>query len=228
MSYLRSIAILILSLSLTACFEVDIATQVNDDKTVTVTSVLEITRQLYDMQSEEDRAKICGAVTSELGDTNVTCREERTVGLGVLSTLLTNADSESALDIDARATEVSPGVVRVTFDLQNVRSGRAFNMKVGGSKGDGGDQEVGTMLANREIKEGMKELIAAAFAGRSLALSVAGNEIVGTNGAISDDDKSANLIVPLVDILKENVSDLPDQFYADVRVKSCRLWIICT
>ncbi len=102
------------------------------------------------------------------------------LGLGALSTLLTNADPAGTLDIEASAAEVRSRVVRVTFNLQNVKSDKALSMKIGGSIGNGGDQEASATLANQRIQEGMKELMAGAFDGRSLALSVAGNEVVGT------------------------------------------------
>ena len=74
------------------------------------------------------------------------------------------------------------------------------------------------------LEAGMQEMMIAAFAGHSINLTVAGNEIIETNGTLSEDGTSASLTIPLVDLFRGNANQLPAEFTANVRLQSCFLW----
>jgi hypothetical protein len=89
---------------------------------------------------------------------------------------------------------VSPGVVKASFSTADMKS------------------ELGT----EEQDEETKAMMQAFFEGHSITLRISGKEVLDTNMTLSADKKSAETVIPFLDLINGTV-DLPPELYATVR-----------
>ena len=207
---LSTLGLIVLLWPLAGCYDIDVTARVNDDKTVTMISLTEIDREFYDTDEDDDGS--CPKDKAEIGEKTVVCHEEHTSGLGTLKVRPDDPDPSEIGDPTITATEIDDGVIRVSFPLQDLKDSalaRAASARPGQD------------LTSAEA------LLSITLADHTLSLNVTGNEIVDTNGTLSEDGKSASLVIPLVDLVGTDLDHLPAAFTADVRLHGCSFWIFC-
>lgn len=89
---------------------------------------------------------------------------------------------------------ISPGVVKASFSTADLKS------------------ELGT----EEQDEETKAMMQAFFEGHSITLRISGKEVIDTNMTLSADKKSAETVIPFLDLLNGTVN-LPPELYATVK-----------
>jgi len=134
-----------------------------------------------------------GEKLTENADGSATCV---TVKEGELATL-TQGDDGSPSD-DASFTEVSPGVVRVAFKTDEMKS------QVAEGAGGGSAEDAQAMA-----------MIKPYFDGHKISLTIKGKKITETNMTASDDGTSATTEIPFNDLL-DGKATVPDELYAIV------------
>ena len=92
-------------------------------------------------------------------------------------------------------TEVSPGVIRVALPTADMQA------------------ELG---AEDDMDEETRQMVEAFFEGRTMTIVISGAEIVETNMTVAADGKSAEQVIPLLDLIN-GAADLPDEIFAVVR-----------
>lgn len=104
------------------------------------------------------------------------------------------ADLGVADDNSASFTVVSPGVVRVAFKTEDMKG------------------ELGTDGQDEETKKMMQ----AFFEGHAITIRIGGNEVIETNMTLAGDKKSAETVIPFLDLINGTL-DLPAELYAVVK-----------
>lgn len=89
---------------------------------------------------------------------------------------------------------VSPGVVKASFSTADMKS------------------ELGTEEADEQTKAMMQSL----FEGHGITLRIRGKEVIDTNMTLSGDKKSAETVIPFLDLINGTL-DLPPELYATVK-----------
>lgn len=134
-----------------------------------------------------------GEELTENADGSATCV---TVKEGDLATL--TAGEDGGPSEDASFTEVSPGVIRVTFKTDEMKSQVA--------EGAGGE--------NAEDAQAMA-MIKPYFEGHKISITIKGKKIIETNMTASGDGTSATTEIPFTDLL-DGKATVPDELYAVV------------
>ncbi len=194
--------------------------------------------------SDED---FCFEGELDIGEETVTCRQEWSAELGpirmsppippeIASSELMQAQMAANEDIKATATEVQSGIIRVAIDLEGWKA-RAANFaetenllnELGSGAAENGDQgaDPDPMAAMAIMMSLFGQQMQTAYDDHAITLKVAGNEIVNTNGEAAGDGKSARLVIPMETLFEGQVDQVPDAFYADVRLTSCTLGLFC-
>jgi hypothetical protein len=106
----------------------------------------------------------------------------------------TFAELKTGEDDGAKFEVVSPGVVKVSFSTEDMKG------------------ELGTEGQDEETKAMMQ----AFFEGHAITIRIKGNEIVETNMTKSADGKSAEIVIPFLDLINGTV-DLPPELSATVK-----------
>ena len=145
-----------------------------------------------DTKSEPFCAKD-GEELTENADGSATCV---TVKEGDLATL-TEGDDGSPSD-DASFTEVSPGVIRVAFKTDEMKS----QVAEGAGGGSAEDDQAMAMIKPY-------------FEGHKISITIKGKKITETNMTASGDGTSATTEIPFNDLL-DGKATVPDELYAVV------------
>lgn len=181
---------LALIVPLAACFDVEMSVNVVDDTTAEATMVMTASPEFYAMMTSDGEA-FCEGEETALDDGSHTCTETYS---GTIEDVLGNPDIGEGVTFERR----DGGLVFVSFDLGDLSNEVA-------PPGEAGADD-----------EDMRQMMQAAFVGHQIKLNVSGSEIVETNGTLSDDGKTAQLVIPLETMLDET-NDLPASF--DVLLK---------
>ena len=200
----RIAGVLAVTAGLAGCMDVATEIEVLSATSGTATSSITISPEFYpmikqmaaaggeDAQSEPFCAKD-GEELIENEDGSGTCITFKEGDLEAL----TAGDDGSPSD-EASFTEISPGVIRVAFKTDDMKSQVA--------EGTGGD--------SAEDEQAMA-MIKPYFEGRMISITIKGKKITDTNMTASGDGTSATTELPFLDLLEGN-SNLPDELYAVV------------
>ena len=112
----------------------------------------------------------------------------------VLTAEGTFAELDLGEDDSASFTVVSPGVVRVAFKTEDMKG------------------ELGTDGQDEETKKMME----AFFEGHAITIRIGGREVIETNMTLAGDKKSAETVIPFLDLINGTL-DLPDELFAVVK-----------
>ncbi|HHS94163.1 MAG TPA: hypothetical protein ENK63_02320 [Rhodobacterales bacterium] len=181
---------LVFIVPLAACFDVDMSVNVVDDNTAEATMVMTASPEFYAMMTSSGEA-FCEGEETALDDGSHTCTETFS---GSIDEVLDNPDMGEGMTFERR----DGGLVFISFDLGDLSDEVTPPAEAGGDDED------------------MRQMMRAAFVGHHIKLSISGAEIVETNGTLSDDGKTAQLVIPLEGLMDET-SDLPAGF--DVLLK---------
>ncbi|MDB5507083.1 MAG: hypothetical protein JWR75_1721 [Devosia sp.] len=194
----RLAVILTLTAGLAGCLDmnVDVAITSETDGKVTVTQVMD--KSMYDMIMSGDAAEtnFCdGGETTIVGET-ATCV---IVSEGKFDDLDFGDDSDDSAVI----TSAGPGLVRVSFPTDNITS------EMGADTG---------AAAGEELDAETKAMMAAFFEGHTITFRIGGVEVTDTNMTLADDGRSAETVIPFLDLIN-GTTDLPDELFAIIRVE---------
>ena len=92
--------------------------------------------------------------------------------------------------------------------------------------------DVATLLANANKEagnEGDQTIAALMLTGHGITFRITGEEVLESNGRISDDKRTASLTVPLTALVDPAArKSLPETFTTTLRYRPpCRLWVFC-
>ncbi len=104
------------------------------------------------------------------------------------------ADLDLGEDESATFTVVSPGVVRVAFKTEDMKG------------------ELGTEGQDEETKKMMETF----FEGHAITIRIGGKEVIETNMTLAGDKKSAETVIPFLDLINGTL-ELPDELFAIVK-----------
>jgi hypothetical protein len=191
----RIAGILTLTAGLAGCMDITMEVDVLSETTGRATTTSVMGAEAYAMaksgMSGENSGQdgFCGeqgATLTENEDGSATC---------VL--VAEGAFADLNLDDDENGTSftvISPGVVRVGFKTEDMTTGL--------SGGDDSDEET-------------RQMMLTFFEGHAITIRVRGNRIVDTNMTLSADGRSAETVIPFLDLI-EGTTGLPDELYATV------------
>ncbi|MBN9309203.1 MAG: hypothetical protein J0I99_08940 [Devosia sp.] len=199
----RLAGVLVLGASLAGCMdvtaEIDVLSETAGKATTTMTVGAEFYPMIKQMQeaakaggeeAESSDSSFCqdeGDVLTENGDGSATCTSVKEGNLTEIT-----ADGEGP-NQDTIFTVVSPGVVRVAFKTDEMKS---------------------QVTQGEEQDEQTAQMMKAYFEGHSATIRIKGKKIVETN-MTKVGDNAAETVIPFTDLLDGNV-DLPAELYAVV------------
>jgi hypothetical protein len=191
----KSVGMAFLALTLVGCMDmsVDVALTGPTTATATLTQTLvadfNAMRRMGDTPEQQTAADyFCvSGALTQNADGSATCAEVIEVSFGT---------GETLGDGGISFAEVGQGVVRIAMSTKALRDEVEAN-----------DPLVGEVA-------GMAE---AMFRGRTFTVRFSGAEVVETNMTLSQDRRSAQTVVPFVDLVKATAK-LPEEFFAVVRV----------
>ena len=185
----------LLTVGLAGCMDVTMDVAIHSETEGKATTTMTMGSDFYamaksGMAQEGSEGGFCdeeGAVLTENEDGSATCVM---VSEGTFDELKTG---ESA-DDGAKFEVVGPGLVRASFSTKEM---------TGELGGDQQDDET-------------KAMMQAFFEGQFVTLRASGNEVVETNMTLAEDKKSAEQVIPFLDLINNTV-ELPDELYAIVK-----------
>ncbi len=197
---MKKLLFALLLLPLAACFDADMTFTVNDDDTATMRAVMSMGPEMYGMIASSGEDPCEDGVGEVQADGGYICTIEETDTLDNIVAELKQAQEgqEGPMDLSEGFTleRLDGGLVKVAFDLASLGEGAAES---------GMDPAMmGSMMQ--------------AFEGHGMTITVAGKEIVDTNGTVSDDGKSATMHIPLTAIMTQDAS-LPKSFDVTLKAK---------
>jgi major membrane immunogen (membrane-anchored lipoprotein) len=191
-----------LTVGLAGCMDVTMDVAVQNETNGKLTTTMVMGADFYAMAKsgmaqggeganpDDGFCKEAGDVLTENADGSATCTS---IKEGTFAELTANEDGTQAKD-EARFEVVSPGVVKVTFPTKDM-SGE---------------------LQSEEQDEQTKAMMVALFEGHNVTLRVSGNEILDTNMTKSADGKSAEVVIPFLDLIN-GTTTVPAELYATVK-----------
>lgn len=197
---MKNLLFALLLLPLAACFDADMTFTVNDDDTATMRAVMSMGPEMYGMIASSGEDPCEDGVGEAQADGGYICTIEETETLDNIVAELKQAQEgqEGPMDLSEGFTleRLDGGLVKVAFDLASLGEGAAES---------GMDPAMmGSMMQ--------------AFEGHGMTITVAGKEIVDTNGTVSDDGKSATMHIPLTAIMMQDAT-LPNSFDVTLKAK---------
>ena len=193
----RVAGILALTVGLAGCMDVTMEIDVQSETTGKATTTSVMGADIYAMMksgaggetsSEDGFCKEAGATLTENADGSATC-------VLIVEGPFAELNGKEAKDDGAKFEVVSPGVVKVSFTTEDMKG------------------ELGTEGQDEETKAMMQQF----FEGHSITIRIKGKEVVDTNMTKAGDGKSAEIVIPFLDLINGTV-DLPPELYATVKV----------
>jgi len=206
----RIIGILAVTAGLAGCMDVDAQIEVLSATTGRATTVMTVGADFYpvlnqmaaaggaEAKAEDAFCTDAGETLTENADGSATCVASKEGELTALT-----ADEDGGPSDNASFTEVSPGVVRVTFKTSDLRS-RVAAGAGGGGRDPQSPESVQAIAVIRPY-----------FEGHSISITVKGKKVTGTNMTIGGDGTTATTSIPFTDLL-DGKSTVPDELYAVV------------
>lgn len=192
----RLAGVLALTVGLAGCMDMAMDIEVLSETEAKATTTSTMGAEIYTMvkaqsagaSSEDSEDGFCqeeGAQLTENADGSATC----------VQTMQGKFDElDLGEDGSASFTVVSPGVVRVAFKTEDMKS------------------ELGTDEQDEQTKAMMLSL----FEGHAITIRIGGREVIDTNMTLAGDRKSAETVIPFLDLINGTV-DLPDELFAVVK-----------
>jgi len=189
--------ILALTVGLAGCMDVTMEIDVQTETTGKMTTTSVMGADVYAMMKagagsddsgDDGFCKEAGATLTENADGSATC-------LLVVEGPFAELNDADAKDDGAKFEVVSPGVVKVSFTTEDMKG------------------ELGTEGQDEETKAMMQQF----FEGHSITIRIKGKEVVDTNMTKAGDGKSAEIVIPFLDLINGTV-ELPPELYATVKV----------
>lgn len=196
---MKKFLFLLLVLPLAACFDADLRLTLHEDDTATISSVVKMGPEAYQMAASSGDDPCEDGVGTVLENGSYECRTEETDTLDNIIAQMTEKD-EGAEPGDMSPTDsvkvekLADGLVRVSFDLSDLK------------------QSAG----NTGMEPQMLAMLQQAFIGHGISMTIEGSEVIETNGVPSDDGTSARIDIGMDKVLMQDPS-VPDSFVTVVR-----------
>jgi len=188
MRRIRSYFALMFVVPLAACFDAELSINFPDEDRAEATMVIVASPEFYAMATTGEESFCEGEETmNEAGDH--VCTE--TVS-GTIDEVVNNPDIGEGMTIERRVG----GLIYVAFDLGELTE------EISPPEEDGTEE--------------MIEMMRAAFEGHAITLNLSGEEVLETNGTISEDGTTATYEIPL-SITLDGSAELPESFNALIR-----------
>lgn len=200
----RLAGVLAVTAGLAGCMDVDAEIEVLSATSGKATSSITISSEFYPMIKQMAEAggeglksePFCAKEGEELienADGSGTCITTKEGDFAALT-----AEGDGAPSEEASFTEVSPGVIRVAFKTDDMKS----QVAEGAGGGSAEDEQAMAMIKPY-------------FEGHTISITIKGKKITDTNMTASGDGTSATIELPFLDLLEGN-AELPDELYAVV------------
>lgn len=189
----------LLLVPLSACFNADVTFTVEDEDNARMKAVLQMGPELYGMIAASGEDPCAEGVGEVQADGGFICTVEETDTIDNILAELTEGP-EGGDDTSDSPMDVGEG-----FELERLENG---NLKVAFDLGSM-NEDMSEQGVDPQMMAGMMQ----AFAGREISITVAGPEVVETNGTLSEDGKSAAMTIPLTTMFAPE-NDLPESFFA--------------
>jgi hypothetical protein len=189
----RLAGVLALTVGLAGCIDVTMDIEVLSETTGKATTTSVMGADFYAMAKSGDQSgddgfcKEKGATLTENADGSATC-------VLVVEGPFADLNTSEGDDNGAKFEVVSPGVVKVSFTTEDMKG------------------ELGTEGQDEETKKMME----AFFEGHTITIRLKGKEVIDTNMTLSADKKSAEIVIPFLDLINGKV-ELPPELYATVK-----------
>lgn len=181
---MRKFLFLFFLLPLAACFDAEMSLTFPDQDNAEATMVMIASKDFYEMSAASGEPFCDEGTEAELADGSHSCTESFS---GTIDEALANPDIGEAMTVERR----DGGMLYVSWDLSDLTEDIA--------------------PPEEEGAEEMMDMMIAAFQGHAITLNVSGSEILETNGAVSEDGKTATFKIPLEVALK-GATELPASF----------------
>lgn len=187
-------ATLVLGAALTGCIDADVTVEITSATTAKATLTQIMSADIYAMvamsadSGEESGDSFCaeGELT-ENADGSATCVVTEEGAFAELSM----GKGEGAMVF----TSAGPGLVRVALPTAEMKA------------------EIG---ADDEMDEETRQMVEAFFTGHSITIRLSGAEVVDTNMTLAADRRSAETVLPFLDLIN-GTAELPEELFAVVR-----------
>ncbi len=183
-------------LLLAGCFDVDVTMDFTGDDNVEVLSTYKMSRELYAMM-QDGETDDCEDGEKSLTEEYYTCSEVEKFTVTELleqegdSVALPGQEEEMPMIVE----RIDDDILRIVIPLGDLMEGM-------------GDDE--------EMPPEMLVMFKEAMLGHGMKLTIRGQEIMQTNGEVSEDGRSAVLNIPLVELLEEK-PEIPEEFIVVVK-----------
>lgn len=187
-------ATLVLGAALTGCIDADVTVEITSATTAKATLTQIMSADIYAMvamsadSGEENGDSFCaeGELT-ENANGSATCVVTEEGAFAELSM----GKGEGAMVF----TSAGPGLVRVALPTAEMKA------------------EIG---ADDEMDEETRQMVEAFFTGHSITIRLSGAEVVDTNMTLAADRRSAETVLPFLDLIN-GTAELPEELFAVVR-----------
>ncbi len=206
---LRLLALLPVLL-LAGCFDIDVDLTFTKDEQVRLRSEVRMPKSLFLLvmdDADSNLGKLCEGGTPVMKADTVSCVQHKAVSLEEAMAGHLFADGETGSQMEIRIEKAGDGVVRVSVDVA------ALLADANEEAGDEGDQALAALM----------------LTGHGITFRITGEEILESNGRLSDDKRTASLTVPLTALADPAArKSLPETFTTTLRYRPpCRLWVFC-
>lgn len=187
----RTAGVFILALGLTACADAALEIEILSESTARGQMIISLDRAVYETPQGKAIADegFCNESPAVFTQDKVVCTM---VEEGTFAEI--SFDEGQSIAERMKITSAGPGLVRVSFPTRTLAPDVV--------QGDPNDPQT--------------QQIIALFTGHSVTLKVSGGDIVESNMAIAGDGQSAQLVIPIADLVT-GMMDAPEEAYAIVR-----------
>lgn len=189
----KKFTLALLLMPLAACFDADMTFTVQDKDTASMNAVMRMGPELYGMIAASGENPCEEGVGEPQADGGFVCTIEETDSIdNIIADLKAGtADPENPMDMGEGFSleRLENGHIKIAFDLGRL------------------NDDMGKQGMDPQMMAGMMQ----AFTGRNISVTVAGPEIVDTNGTLAADGKSASMVIPLTELFAPE-NTLPDSF----------------
>lgn len=190
---MKKLLLALLLMPLAACFDADMTFTIEDENNAKMHAVMRMGPELYGMIAASGEDPCDGGVGEAQADGGFICTFEESDSIdNIIADMKEGgSDPENPMDMGDGFTleRLDNGNIKVSFDLASM------------------NDDMDEQGMDPQMMAGMMQ----AFTGRNITITVAGYEVVETNGVLAEDGKSATMQIPLAQLFAPE-NDLPASF----------------
>jgi len=202
----RLLSVFALCLPLTACIDSELELDFKDLETVNMVSRVQMTPELFEM-SGGDAEMLCPGGEYDLSNEGFACAVEEQMTVAVLIDALNGPAS-----MDSPIAQMRGAIAVEALDEDRLKVSLLVSDMVAQMNNEVGDA--------RE----MLGMFGPMFEGREIVMRISAPEIEETNGTLSEDQKTAEFKLPLLDMMSGNA---PKDFVTIINLDTCTFGFFC-